>query len=398
MEWSGMNEMASRALGRLKPVAKESEKSPIREMLKRMEDGADIRSLAFGEANFDPPRELLGLAAQAMQSSKNLYTSTNGIPLIRQAIAEFARSWWQADVNPDENILMTVGGMEAIYLASRVLLEKGDRVLLPDPGWGILKILMGRQGAEVDAYPLVERDRWVIEPEAIIERIDDRTKLIVVNTPSNPTGATLSAEGFSRLLDVADQKGVFVLSDEVYHNYVYHGQHASGLAHDYLDNLILVNSFSKTFAITGWRLGYAISNPWIIRQMGILKESISLCSFSVGQWALGEYLPDSKSYLDEVREFCRLNMTKVVSRLQAIPGVKCTAPVGGFYVLPDFSDIEPSSQRLFERLLDGGVAVIPGDFFGSEGTGRARIGFAAPMDKIDAGLDRLEEVIRNYYL
>jgi aspartate aminotransferase len=391
-----MSERVPKALARLRPVAKESEKSPIREMLKRMEEGADIRSLAFGEANFDPPQELLELAAKAMQGNKNLYTSTNGIPLIRQAIAEFARNWWQADIDPDQNILLTVGGMEAIYLASRVLLEKGDRVLLPDPGWGILKILMGRQGAEVDAYPLVERDRWIIEPEAVVERIDDRTKLIVVNTPSNPTGATLSAEGFSRLLEAADRKGIFVLADEVYHNYIYDGQHASGLAHNHLDNLVVVNSFSKTFAITGWRLGYAVSNPWIIRQMGILKESISLCSFSIGQWALGEYLPSSATYLNGVREFCRQNMIQVVSRLQDIPGVKCTAPVGGFYVLPDFSRIEPSSQRLFERLLDGGVAVIPGDFFGREGAGRARIGFAAPMEKLTAGIDRLEDVLRNY--
>ena len=130
--------------------------------------------------------------------------------------------------------------------------------------------------------------------------------------------------------------------------------------------------------------------------MGILKESISLCSFSIGQWALGEYLPKSQAYLDDVREFCGQNMSKVIARLQSIPGVRCTAPVGGFYVLPDFSEIEPSAQRLFERALDGGVAVIPGDFFGSEAAGRARIGFAAPMEKIEGGLERLEEVIWNY--
>lgn len=391
-----MSRSNSKALKRLNPVAKESDKSPIREMLKRMEDGADILSLAFGEANFDPPQELLELAAGAMKNGKNLYTSTNGIPLIRHAIADFIRSRWHARINPDDNVLLTVGGMEAIYLAARVLLEKGDHVLLPDPGWGILKILMSRQGADVDSYPLVEDEHWTIEPEAIIERINDKTKLIVVNTPSNPTGATMSSEDFARLLTVADQKGVFVLSDEVYHNYVYDGQHASGLACGHLDNLIVINSFSKAFAITGWRLGYAVSNPWIIHQMGILKESISLCSFSIGQWALGEYLPKSGSYLNDVREFCRRNMKRVVDRLQNIPGVKCTAPIGGFYVLPDFSSIEPSSQRLFERLLDGGVAVIPGDFFGSEGAGRARIGFAADYETISAGLDRLEKVIRNY--
>lgn len=392
-----MKQTASRALRRLKPAAKESEKSPIREMLRRMEDGADILSLAFGEANFDPPAELLDAATRALREGRNLYTSTNGIPLVRQSIADFARKWWGAEVDPDEQILLTVGGMEAIYLAARVLVERGDRVLLPDPGWGVVKILMQRRGAIVDTYPLVERERWEIEPEAIVEKIDSKTKLIVVNTPSNPTGATLSADGFAQLLNAADQKGVFVLADEVYHNYVYEGVHAGGLASGHPDNLIAVNSFSKTFAVTGWRLGYAVSNPWIIRQMGILKESVSLCSFSIGQWALGEYLPHCESYLLRMRDFCRQNMERVVARLQGIPGVSCTRPSGGFYALPDFSAIEPSSQRLFERLLDGGVAVIPGAFFGSNAEGRARIGFAADYGKIARALDRLDEVIRNYY-
>lgn len=388
-----MNPEPSKALKRLKPIVSEAEKSPIREMLKRMEDGQDILSLAFGEANFEAPQQLIEIAARAMREGKNLYTSTNGIPSVRQAIADFARMRWRASIDPDNQVLMTVGGMEAIFLAFRILIEKGDRVLLPDPGWGILKILLQRQGAVVDYYPLAEDNSYWIDPQAIIERIDAHTKLIVVNTPSNPAGAVLGADDFACLLETAAEKGVFVMSDEVYHNYVYEGEHVSGLRFDTADNLIVINSFSKTFAVTGWRLGYVISNPWIIRQMGILKESISLCSFSIGQWALAEFLPHSESYLNAARELCRDNMQRVVARLQAVPGVQCTPPRGGFYVFPDFSEIEPSSQKLFERLLDAGVAVIPGAFFGPRGEGRARIGFAAQYEKISAALDRLEEAL-----
>ena len=388
-----MNAEKSKAMIRLKQIATEADKSPIREMMKRMEDGEKILSLAFGEANFDPPRELVQIAAGAMQSDKNLYTSTAGIPSVRQAIAEFAQKWWGARVDPDDNILMTVGGMEAIYLAAQVLVENGDSVLLPDPGWGVLPTLMRRRGAKVDFYPLIEQDNFSIDPEAIISRMDAKTKLIVLNTPSNPTGAVLSKEGFGMLLEAADKNGVFILSDEVYHNYVYTGRHVSGLSFDSYDNLIFVSSFSKTFAVTGWRLGYAIANPWIIRQMGIIKESISLCSFSIGQWALAEFLPNSEKYLLTVKDLCYENMRRVVARLRAIHGVKCTPPSGGFYVFPDLSSIESSSQMMFTRLLDGGVAVVPGDFFGSGGKGRVRIGFAADYESISKALDKLEAVL-----
>jgi len=388
-----MNSTQSKALGRLKKVASEADKSPMREMYKRLESGADILSLAFGEANFAPPAELLQAAEKALRGDKNLYTSTAGIPPIRRAIAGFAKKWWKADVDPDANILMTVGGMEAIFLAAQVVVEKGDKVLLPDPGWGVMRTVMQRQGAVVDFYPLVEQDSYIIDPEAIIDRMDEKTKLVVVNTPSNPTGAVLSQEGFAALLEAAAKRGIFILSDEVYHNYVYDGSHVSGLSFDALDNLIFINSFSKTFAVTGWRLGYAVAHPQIIRQMSIVKESISLCSFSIGQWALADFLPISETYLVNAQKLCHDNMLKMVAWLQAIPGVECTPPSGGFYVFPDLSRIEPSCQKLFMLALDGGVAIVPGDFFGSQGQGRVRLGFATDYESMSKALDRLEAVL-----
>jgi aspartate/methionine/tyrosine aminotransferase len=362
-------------------------------MMKMMEDRKGLLSLSAGEANFDAPKDLLELAMDAMAHGKNLYTSTNGIPQIREAIANFARSQWGAVIDPQTQILMTVGGMEAIYLAMRILLEKGDRVLLPDPGWGVMRTVVERRGATAEYYPLEEKEHWVINHEAILDRMDEKTKVVVVNSPSNPTGATLSGEGFAALLHEARQRGVFVLSDEVYHNYVYDGEHVSALSFDSLENLVFINSFSKTFAVTGWRLGYAIAHPWIIRQMGIYKESISLCSFSIGQWAMAEFLGKCGSYLKGAGDFCRANMEKMVTRLNAIPGVRCTPPKGGFYVFADFSQIEPSSQKLFKRLLDGGIAVVPGVFFGSKGEGRARLMFACQSEHIDRCLDRIEKTL-----
>jgi len=261
----------------------------MRKMMKMMEEQKDLLSLSAGEAKFDAPPELIEMASRALHEGKNLYTSTNGIPQIREAIADFVEKKFGARVDPSSNILMTVGGMEAIYLAATIIIEAGDKVLLPDPGWGVIRTIMERKGAIVEYYPLDPNGGWTIDHEAILERMDEKTKMVVVNSPSNPTGALLGQEGFRQLMTRAAEIGVFVLSDEVYHNYVYEGEHASALNFGCPDNLIFINSFSKAFAVTGWRLGYAIADPWLIRQMGIYREEHGSCLprkkiSSPGQW------------------------------------------------------------------------------------------------------------------
>ncbi len=383
----------SLSLTRINPIVKETESSPMRQMMKMMEDRSDLINLSAGEANFDAPAELIELAVQSMQGGRNKYTSTSGIPQVRSAVADFLKARTGVAVDPEKNILITVGGMEAIFLATRLLIEPGDQVLLPDPGWGVMQPVVRRLGGQICFYPLELTDTWRIGSEPILEQITNRTKLIVINTPSNPTGATLSREGFAAVLEKARHYGVFVLSDEVYHNYLYEGEHVSALSVGGLDHVIVVNSFSKSFAVTGWRLGYAVAHPWVISQMSVYKETISLCSFSIGQWAMAGYLPGSGSYLDHARELCRKNMEKMVARLNDLPGVSCPRPQGGIYVFPAFADFDPSAQDLFRRLLDSGVAVVPGPFFGDQGKGRARLMFAAAPDIIDRALDRIEAAL-----
>jgi len=249
-----MNGIYKSALDRVTPIVRESESSPIRQMMKMMEERSNLLNLSAGEAAFDAPESLIESAVTAMRTGHNRYTSTNGIPEIRNAVASFLSSEMGASIDPEKNLLMTVGGMEAIFLAFRLLIEAGDEVLLPDPGWGILIPIAKRLGGVVRWYPLQKDPGWEIDAQAILDRINDATKLLVINSPSNPTGATLSREGFAAILQKARQHGVFVLSDEVYHNYVYDGQHVSALELDHLDHVIMVNSFSKTFAVTGWRL------------------------------------------------------------------------------------------------------------------------------------------------
>jgi aspartate/methionine/tyrosine aminotransferase len=361
--------------------------------MKMIEQSDDLISLAAGEAKFSPPPELIEIACTAMKTGKNTYTSTTGIPPIRAALSQFVESRFGARIDPETNILITVGGMEAIYLAARVLLTAGDKVLLPDPGWGVMIPVIEKCGARTEFYPQVEAETWTLDHAKILERIDAQTKLIVINSPSNPTGAILSRDGFAKVMEIAREKGIFVMSDEVYHNFAFDECHVSALEFNTLDNLIVINSFSKTYAVTGWRIGYVIAHPWIIQQMVMYKESTSLCSFSIGQWALAEYINSSQTYLDGVSDLCRRNMEMIVQRLNAIPGVLCNPAQGGFYLFPDFSQIESSSETLFARLLEHGVAVIPGKFFGSQGEGRIRIMFAADTDYIDKALTRIEAAL-----
>jgi aspartate/methionine/tyrosine aminotransferase len=390
----------TRALDRLRVTVQESESSPIRRMKKIMEERPDMLSLAMGEASFEPPQELVEAASRAMSSGKNLYTSTNGTPGVREAVSRFIRRHWQAEVDPETDLLMTVGGMEALYLAARVLVEPGDRVLLPDPGWGMVRVVMERLGAELDFYPLKADPAWQIDPDEILARLEGGpgegdVKVLVVNSPSNPTGAVLGREGWRRVLQATGERGIFVVSDEVYHNYVYDGEHSgvlnfAGELGGPHPHVVAVNSFSKSFAVTGWRLGWTVAHPSVIKQMGVYKESVSLCSYSVGQHAMAEFLDQSAAYLASVHALCRGNMIKVVERLDRVPGLRCAMPAGGFYAFPDCRSVEASCQLLTEQLLLAGIAVVPGGFFGEQGRGCLRLGIAAPWQEIEPSLARLE--------
>jgi aminotransferase len=415
------------ALSRVRPLVNESERSPMGAMKAIMQANPDIVNMAIGEADFDPPALLIDIACRMLRDRdqrRSLYTSTRGLPQTRAAVARFVERAFAATVDPEEEMLMTVGGTEALHLAIKVLVGTGDAVLLPDPGWGPCAALMKRQGAEIRYYPLVREGvgstedtagpgkpspvrartdaaarsgneaagSWTVDAEAVVARLDPRVKVLVVNSPSNPTGAMLSADGWAQVMHAARANDVIVISDEVYHGYSYVGPYASALPLDRgLTNLVVINSFSKAFAVMGWRTGFALAHPWLIRQMDVYKETVSACTPSIPQWALAEYLDtaDCDAYLDWAAGFCRENMQRAVARLNSIPGVDCPPPQGGFYLFPDLSDVETSSAVLAERLLRGGVAVAMGASFGPHGEGCARLLFSAHWTEIERALDRI---------
>ncbi len=386
-----------RALDRVRPIVKESDSSPMAVMKRIMQENPDVVNQSIGEANFDPPAELLDIACTMLNDKvvrRSLYTTMRGLPETRAAVAGYLEHWCGGGADPEQNLIITVGGTEALHLAVRVLLEPGDKVLLPDPGWGPAVGLCARQGAQIVFYPLMKTDAWTVDVDAILDRMDPSIKLLIVNSPSNPTGAMITDPAdWKRILEAAREKGVFVISDEVYHAYTYTGDYPSALPHDpTFENLLIVNSFSKGFAIMGWRLGFAVGHPWLIRQMDVYKESMTACAPSIAQWAMTGYLQDlsySDEYLIRMRAMCRDNMDKMVPQLNAIPGVECLPAQGGFYLFPDFSAIEPSSAEMAQRLLRGGVAVAQGAAFGPHGEGCARLLFSAYWPEVDKAVGRI---------
>ena len=386
-----------RCLSKVKPLVSEAERSPMGAMKKLIQEQPDIRNLALGEASFDPPDELVQIASSVMADKvarPNRYTTTRGLPEMRKAVARFTERLTGIAVDADETILITVGGTEALHLATKVLLEPGDRVLLANPGWGPMATLAQRQGAALEYYELEKQEAWHITEEPILERLEPGVKLVVVNSPSNPTGAMISAEGLRRVVERAKETETFVISDEVYHNFAYSRPFASALPYDpSLENLMLVNSFSKSLAITGWRLGYAIAHPWLIRQMDVYKESMSACTPSVAQWAVAQYLDSADEYLAGVSALCESNVRRLTEIMRAIPGVKCPAAEGGFYLFPSFEGMGLTSMQVVERLLRGGVAVTSGSAFGSLGEAAVRLCVAMYWEDLEVAARRIEAAL-----
>lgn len=387
-----------RALGKVTPLVKESERSPMGAMKKIMQENPDIVNMSIGEANFDPPVELVDAACRMLNDRvdrKSLYTSTRGLPQIRQAVARFIKRSFGAEVDPEENILMTVGGTEALHLAVKALVRPGDRVLLPNPGWGPLVALMSRQGAEIEYYDLEVADAWTVAADAILAKMASGIKIVAVNSPSNPCGAMVTdPAAWVKIMEKAKELDIFVFSDEVYHAYTYEGPFVSALGlDDKFENLLVVDSFSKAFAVMGWRIGYAVAHPWLIQQMDVYKETVSACTPSIAQWAIAEYLDSSQPYLDQRRAMLKDNMEKMVARLNAIPGVTCPKAQGGFYLFPDFSAIDPFSAVMAEKLLRGGVATAMGAAFGPQGEGALRLLFSQEWPEIDKAVTRIEKTL-----
>jgi len=356
----------------------------------------DVVRLEAGEPDFKTPKHICEAAEKAMREGKTHYTTSRGILELRKAIAEKAKKENGIDADPEEEIVVTAGASCAVYLTVHTVIEEGDEVLIPDPTWPHYEACVKLAGGRPVTYSLIEERGFSFDIEEIQRLITKKTKMIVVASPSNPTGGVIPLKDLKDLADLAIKHDLLILSDEVYEKMVYDGHKHFSIASlpEMKDRCITINSFSKTYAMTGWRLGYAIAPEEIAAQMAKLNLFLNSCPSSISQEAGLAALTGPQDEVEKMlKEYAR-RRSIIVDGLRKIDGVRINPPMGAFYAFPSIRELNYSSWDFCMLLLkEGRVATVPGAAFGSRGEGYIRISYANSIENIKEALRRIEEIV-----
>ena len=354
--------------------------------------GDDVISFGLGEPDFQPPPIAIEEFHKAMLDGRNKYTTTAGLPELRKVIAE---SWSDYDSNLDENnVCMTMSGTNALFNCFMALIEEGNNVLIPEPYFPLYGPDVTLTGGEARYYPCLFENEFIPSIDDLEKLVDENTKAILYNFPSNPTGAMLSIEQRDELLNFAVKHNLWIISDEVYDRIIYDGEHVSFIGTDY-DRVLLINSFSKTFAMTGWRIGYILSpNLDAMTQVIKLQYYLAACSNDGMQYAVLAAFQKANKYPEQMALEFKDRRDLICQRLNEMPGVSCHVPKGAFYVFPKVSIEGMNSEELAIELLKGGVLCSPGSAFGKSGEGHLRFAYTISKEDISKGMDKVEAVLK----
>ncbi|MDO9537581.1 MAG: aminotransferase class I/II-fold pyridoxal phosphate-dependent enzyme [Thermoplasmata archaeon] len=366
--------------------AKRLQISGIRKMFEMA--GPDSINLGLGELDFEPSELAMKALADAVHNGYNHYGPTKGIPELRKALAE-RLTRYRPDVEMD-NIIVTAGGTQGLLVSAMTLFDHGDEVLTPDPGFVIYQPHVIMCGATPLRYSLRFENNFQPNPDEIQELITPRTKAIIVNSPNNPTSGILEPDTIKALRDIAVENELVIISDEVYDEIIFEGEHHSLLNPDY-DNVVYINSFSKTFALTGWRLGYMASSKYMVNQLSKLQYYNIACPPTPLQKAIFDVMNAPTNSVQERVDILRKRRDVIVKRLNDIDGFSCLKPKGAFYAFPTF-DHDISSEDFAMELVKSGLICAPGSAFGKGGEGHLRFSFANSLEMIEKGMDVLEKV------
>ena len=361
--------------------------------VRRMFDmaGDDAVQFGLGEPDFQPPEVAIEAFTRAMSEGRNKYTSTAGIPPLRKRIAEL---WTHLSPDLDESsVCITMSGTNALLDVFLAIVNPGDKVMIPEPYFPLYPPDVVLCGGEPTFYPCKFENGFVPTIEDLASRVDDRTVAILYNFPSNPTGGNVSEEQRDELVEFARSNDLWLISDEVYDRIVYDNPHVSFLGAGY-EKMVMIQSFSKTFAMTGWRIGYLLSpDPDFMRELTKMQYYVTACSNEAMQYAVLEALNEAPDYPEMMCNKLKGRRDLICERLNAIPGVTCHVPTGAFYVFPKVEVPGMSSEEIALKLLEGGVLCSPGTAFGEAGEGHLRFAYAIDKDDIIKGMDRVEKII-----
>jgi len=360
-------------------------------------EGIDVVDFGAGEPDFPTPENIKQAAIAAINGNFTKYTATGGVPELKAAICERHRKDYGTNYAPAECIV-TVGGKHAIFNLTQALLDPGDEVLIPVPYWVTYKDVVNYAGARCVFVETDEASGFTFTADTIAPYITSKTKLLIINSPSNPSGGVLSREDFERIYSLASDRGIWLLTDECYCRFLYDDEPFSIAAvPGAKENVVVAGSLSKTYAMTGWRIGFALGPKAVVSAMMKLQSHSTSNPTSVAQKAAIEALNGSQDSVPVMLAEYRKRRDYVIERLRAIPGVRIAEPKGAFYAYPNISVAFGrgimSAMHFAEKLLaEAHVAVVPGEAFGTNE--HVRISYATSMEQLTRGLDRLEKFIR----
>lgn len=359
--------------------------------------GRDIVHLEIGEPDFDTPEHIVEAGCEALRSGHTHYTPSAGIMELRAAIARDVAESRGISVEP-ENVVVTPGGKPVMFFSILALVEEGDEVLLPNPSFPIYESMVRFAGGKPVFAPLRQENDFRFDLDELREGMSEKTKLVIINSPANPTGGVLAEDDIKGLAEILrEYPDAFVLSDEIYSRLLFEGEFASIASEDGFspsERTIILDGFSKTYAMTGWRLGYGVMPTWLAEEVAKLQVNSNSCANAAAQYAGIAALTGPQNHVEEMRDEFRERRDIMVSGLNEMPGVECATPKGAFYVFPKISGTGHSADALADILLDeAGVACLSGTGFGEYGEGHLRFSCANSRGNIGKALGRVSDVL-----
>ena len=368
--------------------------SGIRKFFDLVSEMKDAISLGVGEPDFDTPWHIRDEGIYSLERGRTFYTSNAGLKELKEEIANYLRRRVHVDYDDRHEILVTVGGSEAIDMAMRVMLNPGEEVLIPQPSYVSYEPCTIMAGGKPVIIELKAENEFRLTPEELLEHITDKTKLLILPFPNNPTGAIMEQKDLEAIAKVIIEKDLYVLSDEIYSELTYKEDHVSiASIPDMQERTILINGFSKAYAMTGWRLGYACGPRKIIEQMTKLHQYAIMCAPTTSQYAAVEALRNGDDDVAMMREAYNQRRRYLVHAFKEM-GLECFEPYGAFYIFPCIKEFGMTSEEFASRfLMEEKVAVVPGTAFGDCGEGFLRISYAYSLENLKEALGRMQKFI-----
>ena len=357
--------------------------------------GAKVTHFEMGEPDFDTPENIKEAARRALASGYTHYTPAPGLIELRQAIAEHVSRDFEVDINSEKEVMVMPGAKPGLFTGILATVDAGDEVIMPNPAFPIYESVVNMVKAKPIPIPLREENDFRLSPADVRKKITKKTKLLILNSPHNPCGSSLLKHEVEELAEISKEHNLWVMSDEIYSKIIYEGKHYSMLSVPGMkERTILIHGFSKTYAMTGWRLGYAVGDARVIANMTRLQVNIASCAAAFSQMAGIEALRGPQDAVDQMVKEYQKRREAIVLALNSIKGLSCKTPTGAFYVFPNIKKTGMKARDLMLHLLNKAhVAAVHGTAFGKYGEGYLRFSYATSLENIREGMERVKATI-----